>query len=125
MESLFRTLDPLAAAAILLPVCLCGAAYALRMACAICAERVPEFAPAAAIVVMCVVVNFALRMLLHHQGLALGITSQLLLVLLATATIISISVRTSIAAALAVTITQVFLCGVMAFGLNQVGQLLL
>jgi len=125
MEALLRSLDPLAAATILFPLALCGAAWSLRMACAICAERVPEFAPAAAIVVICVVVNLALRMLINHQGLALGNTSQLLLVMLSTATIISISVRTSIAAAIAVTITQVFICGVMAFGVNQVGHALL
>ena len=125
MEILLQSLGPLAAAALLLPLGLCGAAWALRMACAICTVRVPEFAPATAVVVVCVMVNLGLRMMLHHNGLALGLTSQLLLVLLASATIISFSVRMSIASALAVTITQAFLCGVMAFSINQVGSAML
>ena len=122
MENLLRSLDPLLIGTIVLPLGLIGAAWALRMACAICSVRAPDFVPAASVVVVSLVANFGLRIILNHNNLALGLGSQLLLVLLTSAVIISISVRTTIASALAVTITQVFLCGLMAFGLNEVGQ---
>jgi len=125
VENLLRSLDPLFLGTILLPLGLVGAAWSLRMACAICAVRVPDFVPAATVVVVCIAVNLASRMFLHHNDWSLGLGSQLLLMLLATALIIAMSVRTSVFSALAVTITQVFLCGLMYFGLNEVGQAML
>jgi hypothetical protein len=70
------------------------------------------------------VANFALRILLNHNQLSLNLASQFLLALLTSAVIISVSVRTSIASAIAVTITQVFLCGLIAFGLNEASQVM-
>lgn len=122
MENTLRSLDPLLIGTIILPLGLIGAAWALRMACAICSVRVPDLIPAASVVVVSMVANFGLRMILNHNHLALGLGSQLLLILLTSALIISFSVRTTIASALAVTITQVFLCGLMAFGLNEATQ---
>ena len=122
MVNLLRSLDPLVIGMIVLPLALVGAAWALRMACAICSVRVPEFVPAATAVVVCLVANFGLRILLKYNHLSLSIASQFLLVLLTSAVIVSISIRTSIASAIAVTITQVFLCGLIAYGLNEVSQ---
>ena len=122
MANLLSHWDPLSIGTILLPLGLVGAAWSLRVACAICAVRIPDFLFAAAVVVVSITVNLALRMILHHHDLSLGLSSQLLLMLLATALIIATSVRTSVPSALAVTITQVFLCSLMVFGLNEVGQ---
>jgi len=123
--NLLGSLSPLLIGTILLPLGVIAAAWSLRMACAICAVRVPDFLPAAAVVVVSVASNLALRMLLNHNNLSLGLGSQLLLVLLATSLIIAISVRTNITSALAVTITQVFLCGLLLVGVNEVGQRIL
>ncbi len=125
MESLLHSLDPILVGTVVLPLGLIGAAWALRMACAICSVRVPDFVPAATVVVVSIVANIGLRMILTHNHLSLGLGSQLLLVLLSSALIISISVRTTIASALAVTITQVFLCGLMIFGLSEASQVVL
>ena len=125
MENLLQGMDPLVIGTIALPLGVVGAAWALRMACAICAVRVPDFAPAAAVVVVSIAVNLGLRMILKHNDMSLGLGSQLLLVLLTSALIISLSVRTSIASALAVTITQVFLCGLFYFGLSEVTRAML
>ena len=122
MDTLLRGWDPVLIGTIVLPLGLIGAAWSLRMACAICAVRIPDFMPAAAVVVVCVVANLALRIGLHTNDLSLGLTSQLLLMLLVTALIVAMSVRTSVFSALAVTITQVFLCGLMYFGLTEVSQ---
>ena len=124
MDSLLRSLDPMTILTICVPVGILAAAWALRMSCAVCAVRVPDLLPAVAVVVMILVANFALRIGLHHNDMHMGLGSQLLLVLLTSATIISISVRTSIASALAVIITQVFFCSLMYFGVNEVGQAL-
>jgi len=125
VENMLRHWDPLVIGTVLLPLGVVAAAWSLRMACAVCAVRVPDFMPAAAVVVVCISVNFALRMFLHQQDLSLGLVSQLLLMLLATALIIAMSVRTSVCSALAVTITQVFICGLMYFGLSEVSQAML
>lgn len=125
MEKLLGSLDPMLIGMILLPLAVVSAAWSLRMACAICAVRVPDFLPAAAVVVVSVALNLALRIFLNFNHMSLGLGSQLLLVLLATSLIIAMSVRTNITSALAVTITQVFLCGLMYVGLNHVGQVIL
>jgi len=122
VENLIRSFDPLLIGTIVLPLGLVGAAWALRMACAVCSVRVPDFVPAASVVVVILVANFGLRIVLNHNHLALGLGSQLLLVLLTSALIISFSIRTTIASALAVTITQVFFCGLIVFGLSQASQ---
>ena len=124
MENLLRSLDPLAIGTIVLPLALVGAAWALRTACALCSERVPDFVPAASVVVVSIAANFGLRILLNHNHLSLGLGSQLLLIWLSSAIIISISVRTTIASALAITVTQVFLCGLIVFGLNEASQVM-
>jgi len=82
VENLLRSLDPLLIGTIVLPLGLIGAASALRMACAICSVRVPDFVSAATVVVVNLVANFGLRMILNHNHLSLGLGSQLLLVLL-------------------------------------------
>ena len=125
MENLLRSSDPMLIGTVLLPLALVGAAWALRMACAICAVRVPDFAPAATVVVVSIVANLGLRIAWNSAGLSFGISSQLLLMLLATALIVAISVRTSMFSAMAVTITQIFLCGLMYFGLSEVSQAML
>jgi len=125
MESYLRSFDPLLLGMVGLPLVLAGAAWALRMACAICSVRVPDFVPAATVVIVILVTNFGLRILLNHNHLVLGLGSQLLLVLLTSALVISFSVRTTIASALAVTITQVFLCVLMVFGLSRVSDAML
>lgn len=122
MDSFLADLDPVVIGSVVLPLGLVAAAWLLRLACSVCSVREPDFMTAAAIIVVVVMANFGLRIALNHNDLALGIGSQLLLVLLTTATIISLSVRTSIASAIAVTITHVFFCGVMYFGLSEVGQ---
>ena len=124
VDSLLRSLDPMAVVTICVPIGIFAAAWALRMACAVCAVRVPDLLPAAAVVIMILVVNFAIRLGLNFNDLHLGLGSQLLLVLLTSATIISISVRTTIASALAVIITLFFFCSLMYFGVNEVGQVL-
>lgn len=125
VEKLLSSLDPLLIGTIILPLGLVASAWALRMACAVCAVKVPDFLTAVAVVVVSLVANFGLRILLNHNDMALGLGSQLLLILLTSAVIIAFSVRTSIASALAVTITQVFFCGLMYFGATEVGQALL
>lgn len=122
MDSFLADLDPVVVGSVVLPVGLVASAWLLRLACAVCSVREPDFMTAAAIVVVVVIANFGLRIALNHNELALGLGSQLLLVLLTTATIISFSVRTSIASAIAVTITHVFFCGATCFGLSEVGQ---
>ena len=125
MENLLRTMDPLLIGSILMPLTIIVGTWALRMACAICTVPVPDFLPAAAVVVVTVVANFGVRLVLNHNDLALGLGSQLLLILLTSATVISLSVRTSIASAIAVTIAQIFFCGVVYFGVNEAAQAML
>ncbi|MGI9428011.1 MAG: hypothetical protein ACR2NM_05095 [Bythopirellula sp.] len=125
MESFLRSLDPMTIVTICVPIGIFAAAWAFRMSCAICAVRVPDLLPSAAVVIMILAANFALRIGLHDSNMHLGLGTQLLLLLLTSATIISISVRTSIASALAVIITHVFFCSLMYFGVNEVGQILL
>ncbi len=125
MDSLFTNLDPVVVGAVVMPLGLVASAWLLRMACAVCSVRVPDFMTSAAVIVVVVVANFALRIALNHHDMALGLGSQLLLVLLTSATIVSISVRTTIASAIAVTITHVFFCGITYFGVSEVGQALL
>lgn len=125
MHNFLSSLDPVVIGAVVLPVGLVLSAWLLRMACAVCSVRVPDFMTAAAVIVVVVVANFGLRIVLNHNELALGMGSQLLLVLLTSATIVSVSVRTSIASAIAVTITHVFFCGVMYIGATEVGQIVL
>lgn len=117
-------LDPVVIGTVVLPVGLVAAAWTLRMACAVCAVRVPDFMTAAAVIVVAVVSNIGIRIALNHNDMALGMGSQLLLVLLSSATIVSLSVRTSIASAIAVTITQVFFTGLLYFGATEIGQML-
>lgn len=125
MEHLLQSWDPLTIAVILFPLGLIGAAFALRMACAICSEKVPDFVPAAIVVVVALTANLVLRIALNHNDMTLGTGSQLLLTLLTSALIISFSVRTSIASALAITVTQVFLCGIMYLGISEVSHAML
>ena len=125
VAELLRSWDPLLIGMIALPVGLICSAWALRMACAICAVKVPEIVPAAAVVMVSVVVNVALRIALHSSDLSLGFTSQVLLLLLITALIIALSVRTSIPSALAVAITHILICGLMYVGVSEVGQAML
>ena len=107
------------------PIGILAAAWTFRMACAVCAVRVPDLLPATAVVIMILAANFAIRIGLNANELHLGLGSQLLLVLLTSATIISISVRASIASSLAVIITHVFFCSLVYFGVSEVGQALL
>lgn len=125
MESLLRHCDPIVVGTILLPLAVTAAAWSLRMACAICAVRVLDFFPAAAVVVVSILANFGLRILFQSNDLPLELTTQLLVMLLTTAVIVAISVQTTVFSAVAVTITQVFLCGLMYFGVSEVSQVIL
>ncbi len=125
MENLLRSSDPVVIGTILLPLAVAAAAWSLRMASAICAVRVLDFLPAAAVVVVSILTNFGLRILFQSNAMPLGLTTQLLVMLLTTAVIVAVSVRTTIFTAAAVTITQIFLCGLMYFGVSQVSQAML
>lgn len=125
METILREFDPLVIGTVVLPVALFISAWALRMACAVCAVEVPDFLRAAAVVMIAVSANFGLRLALNFNGMSLNLGSELLLALLTSAVIISLTVRTSIASALAVTITQVFLCGAIYVGATELGRMLL
>ena len=120
MEHLLRGLDPFVVVLIVFPLALFGASWALQMACSICSARVPDPGPAAATVIVCIVANLGIRMTLNANDLSLGLGSQILLALLTSSLILSFSIRTSISSALAITVTQVFLSGVMYYGLNEV-----
>ncbi|MEM8944737.1 MAG: hypothetical protein AAGD11_06090 [Planctomycetota bacterium] len=125
MEKLLHELDPLVVSTVVMPVALLAAAWALRMACAVCSVKVPDLMTAAAVVVVIMAANFGLRLGLGYHEMSLNLGSQLLLVLLISALVVSFSVRTSIASALAVTITQVFLCGALYVGVTEFGRALL
>lgn len=121
MENLLRGLDPLVVVVIVVPLGLFGASWALQMACSICSVRRPDAGPSAAAVLVSIIVYVGLRMGLNVNDLSLvGEASQILLALLSTTLIVAYSVRTNICNALAVTVTQVFLFGVMYYGLNEV-----
>jgi hypothetical protein len=81
--------------------------------------------PAAAVVIVVLAVNLLLRIGINHYDMTLGLFNQGLLALLTSALVVALSVRTSIASALAITVTQVFLCGLVYFGLQSVGHAML
>lgn len=125
MELLLQNFDRTLALAILIPFSLVGAASALRMACVICSLKPIEFLPAAAVVIVSVAFNLGLRIVLQSNDYTIGFGGQILLALLTTALIIAISVRTNVFSAMAVTITQAFLFGLMYLGLNAFSQVML
>jgi len=118
MVYLQRAFDPVVVTLLLVPVCIAIAAWALRVACSFASVKPPEFLQSALTVILICVTNVVVSYFLHLTQASPGIGTHLVIPVLATATMIALTVKTEPLSALITTISFASICGGVYYSLS-------
>jgi len=117
MAYLLSVFDPTVATFILIPICIAIAAWALRVACSFSSVDPPEFLQSTLTVILICITNVVVSYFMHLAQASPGIGTHLVVPVLATATMIALTVKTGPLSALITTISFASICGGVYYSL--------
>ena len=122
MEYLLRDLDPTLLLVIFLPVAISIAAWALRLACSFSSVEPPDFYQAILTVITVGITNVVLAYFMEVTQVTPGLGRLLITPLIATATIIALTIRTTPLSAVITTISFASICGGFYYSLTLINE---
>jgi uncharacterized membrane protein YwzB len=125
MVNLLRVFDPTVVSILLVPVCLVIAAWALRVACSFSSVEPPEFIQSTLTVILIGVANVVVNFFMHVTQASPGIGTHLVVPLLATATMIAVTVKTGPLSALITTVSFASICSGVYYSLSVLNAAML
>lgn len=125
MVSFLHGLDPILYWAVVAPIGIAVAAWALRMACEICSVEPPDFWQAVVTVMVVCIGNALLRYFLQAAHAPFGLGTQLVAPLLTTVVILSLSLSTGPVSAMMITMVQVSICGAIYMAFTMIDGLIM
>ena len=123
--SLLYNLGPVLFWAIAIPVSLAVAAWALKIACAICSVESPEFWQSVVTVIVVCAANAIWRYYLEISLFPLGLGTHLIAPIVITVAILAISLATDLGSALMIASVQICICAAIYLTLTTLDGLVL
>jgi len=116
MFFLIAGLDPQLSLLLLAPLALAGAAWALRVACAVSLTEAPSFWHSVVLVISLAIINGAVQFYLGVTSSHLGLSSQYVLPAIVNALVLTVGLPVNPVSGLMVTVVHACICGVIYVG---------